>query len=159
MVIDEFQQQKWRLSNSILYIWRVFNRNDSYQYHSVLTLNFWFLLGVLRFVKRRKQIGSEQFLSSFHSSPIPNPMSNFIRKTVLLGSCHARISPGTSNLGFVRNPDFLPLRWFSSSSNQPSFTVSYLIKELGFPPKAALSASKSVNIESPDKTEKSHKVV
>ncbi|XP_024022670.1 uncharacterized protein LOC112091974 [Morus notabilis] len=81
-------------------------------------------------------------------------MSNFIRKTVLLGSCQVRTSPGTSNLGFVRNPDFLPLRWFSSSSNQPSFTVSYLINELGFPPKAVLSASKSVNIESPDKPEK-----
>ncbi|XP_024022639.1 transcription termination factor MTERF15, mitochondrial [Morus notabilis] len=81
-------------------------------------------------------------------------MSKFLHKTVLFGSCSVRTQPGTSNLGFLRNPDFFSLRWFSSSSNQQSLTVSYLINSLGFTPEAALSASKYVNFKSPEKPDK-----
>ncbi|XP_024022638.1 transcription termination factor MTERF8, chloroplastic [Morus notabilis] len=81
-------------------------------------------------------------------------MSKFLRKTVLFESCYVRTQPGTSNLGFLRNPDFFSLRWFSISSNQHSFTVSYLVNELGLSSKAALSASKLINFENPEKPEK-----
>ncbi|KAM3755469.1 hypothetical protein ACB098_02G041900 [Castanea mollissima] len=47
------------------------------------------------------------------------------------------------------------LRYISSTStsNQPSFTVSYLINSCGFSPEAALSASKYVNFENPHKAD------
>ncbi|XVF62619.1 hypothetical protein PTKIN_Ptkin09bG0022800 [Pterospermum kingtungense] len=52
---------------------------------------------------------------------------------------------------FHENPSVLSLRLFSTSSNQQSFTVSYLIKKCGFSPETALKASKSFNFETPDK--------
>ncbi|GAV85844.1 mTERF domain-containing protein [Cephalotus follicularis] len=39
----------------------------------------------------------------------------------------------------------------SSKANQHSFTVSYLVNSCGLPPKTALSASKLVHLETPDK--------
>ncbi|GMN62409.1 hypothetical protein TIFTF001_031484 [Ficus carica] len=57
-----------------------------------------------------------------------------------------RISPTPS-----ANPR---IRLISSSSNQQSFTVSYLINSIGLCPKTALSASKHVNIKSPEKPDK-----
>ncbi|KAL4642875.1 hypothetical protein ACB092_02G051300 [Castanea dentata] len=44
-------------------------------------------------------------------------------------------------------------RYISSTSNQHSFTVSYLINTCGFFPEAALSASKRVNFETPHNTD------
>ncbi|XP_059654571.1 uncharacterized protein LOC132301324 [Cornus florida] len=44
----------------------------------------------------------------------------------------------------------LALKSISSTSNQHSFTVDYLIKSCGFPPEKALSASKYVNFKTPD---------
>ncbi|XP_024022643.1 transcription termination factor MTERF15, mitochondrial-like [Morus notabilis] len=81
-------------------------------------------------------------------------MSNFLRKTILFGSCYVRTLSPTCIPGFLQNPDFFPLRFFSSSSNQQSFTVSYLVNSLGFSPQAALSASKYLNFDSPDKPDK-----
>ncbi|XP_024022607.1 transcription termination factor MTERF2, chloroplastic-like [Morus notabilis] len=81
-------------------------------------------------------------------------MSKFLCKTFLF-RCHiVRTSPPTSILGFFRNPDIFHLRLFSSSSNQQSFTVSYLINSLGFSPETALSASKYVNFKTPEKPDK-----
>ena len=42
----------------------------------------------------------------------------------------------------------------STSSNQHSFAVSYLINSLGFSPQTALSASKNLNFETPEKPDK-----
>ncbi|XVF62616.1 hypothetical protein PTKIN_Ptkin09bG0022500 [Pterospermum kingtungense] len=52
---------------------------------------------------------------------------------------------------FQKSPSLLSLRLFSASSNQQSFTVSYLINKCGFSPESALKASKSFNFETPDK--------
>ncbi|GMN70813.1 hypothetical protein TIFTF001_054533, partial [Ficus carica] len=78
-------------------------------------------------------------------------MSKFCRKTIFFGSCYVRTLPPTSIPGFLQNPYFFPLRLFSSNSNQQSFAVSYLIKELGFSPESALSASRYVDFHIPEK--------
>ncbi|XVF62621.1 hypothetical protein PTKIN_Ptkin09bG0023000 [Pterospermum kingtungense] len=50
---------------------------------------------------------------------------------------------------FQENPSIPSLRLFSTTSNQQSFTVSYLINKCGFSPESALKASKSLNFETP----------
>ncbi|GMN46484.1 hypothetical protein TIFTF001_015668 [Ficus carica] len=57
-------------------------------------------------------------------------------------------------VGFVGNPNVFSLRLFSSSSNQQSFTVSYLINSLGFSQQSALSVSKNVNFDTCEKPDK-----
>ncbi|XVE82112.1 hypothetical protein DITRI_Ditri15bG0121200 [Diplodiscus trichospermus] len=49
------------------------------------------------------------------------------------------------------NPSVLSLRFFSTTSNPHSFTVSYLINKCGLSPESAFSASKFVNFETSDK--------
>ncbi|XVE82110.1 hypothetical protein DITRI_Ditri15bG0121000 [Diplodiscus trichospermus] len=49
------------------------------------------------------------------------------------------------------NPSVLSLRFLSTTSNPDSFTVSYLINKCGLSPESALSVSKVVNFETPDK--------
>ena len=68
-------------------------------------------------------------------------MSYFLFKTLLFGRSSARANS---------------LRWFSitNSERKRSFVVSYLIDSLGFSPKAALSASKQVKFDSPEKPDK-----
>ncbi|XVF62618.1 hypothetical protein PTKIN_Ptkin09bG0022700 [Pterospermum kingtungense] len=51
---------------------------------------------------------------------------------------------------FDKNPSLLSLRLFSTSSNQQSFAVSYLINKCGFSPESALHATKSLKLETPD---------
>ncbi|GMN46479.1 hypothetical protein TIFTF001_015650 [Ficus carica] len=86
-------------------------------------------------------------------------MPSFLRKTIFLGSFYARTSrPISINPGFLQNPDFFPLRLFSASSNQETFTVSYLINSIGLSPQIALLASKHVNFEAPEKPDKVIKV-
>ncbi|KAK6254543.1 hypothetical protein SCA6_015848, partial [Theobroma cacao] len=62
---------------------------------------------------------------------------------------HACIS-ATSNL--QNNPPLvLPVRYISATSNQYSFTVSYLIETFGFSKESALTTSKHVNFETSKK--------
>uniref|UniRef100_A0A2N9IZJ7 Uncharacterized protein n=1 Tax=Fagus sylvatica TaxID=28930 RepID=A0A2N9IZJ7_FAGSY len=63
-------------------------------------------------------------------------MLNFLYKAVHNGSCFT-----------------IRARCISSTSNQHSFTVSYLINQCGFSRESALSASKKVNFETPDKAD------
>ncbi|GMN46444.1 hypothetical protein TIFTF001_015630 [Ficus carica] len=84
-------------------------------------------------------------------------MSKFLSKTILFASLILRPSPSpttSSILGFIRNPNVFQLRWLSSSSNQQSFAVSYLINSFGFSPESALSASRYVNFQTPEKPDK-----
>ncbi|GAV85845.1 mTERF domain-containing protein [Cephalotus follicularis] len=57
----------------------------------------------------------------------------------------------TYNLCSLINPSIVSLRYFSSNANEYSFTVSYLINSCGLSPESALSASKYVHFETPDK--------
>ncbi|GAV73142.1 mTERF domain-containing protein, partial [Cephalotus follicularis] len=52
---------------------------------------------------------------------------------------------------FLENPSMLSIRNVSSNANQHSFTESYLINSFGFSPQSALSASKYVHLETPEK--------
>ncbi|PON80311.1 Mitochodrial transcription termination factor [Parasponia andersonii] len=102
-----------------------------------------------------ERIGSQKFVSSFYTSAISKPISYFLCKSNVLGNYSARaLGPISNNLGFMRNPNPLPLRFMSTSSNQQSFAVSYLINSLGFSPQTAVSASKYLNFETPGKPDK-----
>ncbi|XP_024022606.1 transcription termination factor MTERF9, chloroplastic [Morus notabilis] len=81
-------------------------------------------------------------------------MSQFLLKTILYGCRTVRTSPKISHLGFLGDPNGIVLRWISSSSNQQSFTVSYLKNSLGLSSQAALSVSKYVKFDSPEKPDK-----
>ncbi|XP_024022665.1 transcription termination factor MTERF6, chloroplastic/mitochondrial-like [Morus notabilis] len=81
-------------------------------------------------------------------------MSQFLLKTILSGCRAVRTSSPTSNQGSLRDPNVVLLRWMSSSSNQQSFTVSYLVSSLGYSSQTALSVSKYVNFDTPDKADK-----
>ena len=60
-------------------------------------------------------------------------MLNFLYKAIHNGSCLT-----------------IRARCISTTSNQNSFTLSYLINQCGFSPKSALQASRKVNFETPD---------
>ncbi|XP_075653367.1 uncharacterized protein LOC142623795 [Castanea sativa] len=75
-------------------------------------------------------------------------MLNFLYKTIHHGSyCSLRAPRNYKTL------TLLTLRYISNTSNQPSFTVSYLINTCGFSREGAISASKSVKFETPDKAD------
>ena len=84
-------------------------------------------------------------------------MLNFLYKAIHHGSCcSTSTNRAPQNLYTVRNHIALLLssfRYISSTSNQHSFTVSYLINTCGFFPEVALSASKIVNFETPHKAD------
>ena len=75
-------------------------------------------------------------------------MLNFLYKAIHHGSCtvetHIALLLSSGRLRYISS---------ASTSNQHSFTVSYLINSCGFSPKAALSASKYVNFENPHKAD------
>ena len=75
-------------------------------------------------------------------------MSTFICKSIAFGRYRATTLAHRST---VCSP-----RWFSitTSERKRSFVVSYLIDSLGFSPKAALSASKHIKFDSPEKPDK-----
>ncbi|XP_057467288.1 uncharacterized protein LOC130756732 [Actinidia eriantha] len=78
-------------------------------------------------------------------------MFQFICKTLHHVRSDARASP-SHNLCFMQiQPFSSSLRPTKNSPNQNSFTVSYLINSCGFSPEKALSMSKYVKFESPDK--------
>lgn len=70
-------------------------------------------------------------------------MLNFLYKTILHGTRYPIRAASTAP------KSFLAARHISSTSNQHSFTVSYLIDSCGLSPEAALSASRDVNFETP----------
>ena len=84
-------------------------------------------------------------------------MLNFLYKAIHHGTCFSTSTiRAPQNLYTVRTHIALLLssfRYISSTSNQHSFTVSYLINTCGFFPEVALSASKIVNFETPHKAD------
>ena len=79
-------------------------------------------------------------------------------KTILNGGKHiTRSPPPIHKLGFLQNPYLsLSLKYNYSSTttkNQQPFSVSYLINTLGFSQEAAVSASRYVHFETPEKAE------
>ncbi|KAK4586798.1 hypothetical protein RGQ29_023814 [Quercus rubra] len=79
-------------------------------------------------------------------------------KTILNGGKHVtRSPPPIHKLGFLQNPYLsLSLKYNYSSTttkNQQPFSVSYLINTLGFSQEAAVSASRYVHFETPEKAE------
>ncbi|KAH7573615.1 hypothetical protein ACOSP7_007389 [Xanthoceras sorbifolium] len=85
-------------------------------------------------------------------------MFNFVCKTLLLHYGRRYTITSSSNYTvFSAFPIFI--KWFSNTttapntSNQHSFAVSYLINSCGFSPQSALSASKRVHFDSPEKAE------
>ncbi|KAF3968348.1 hypothetical protein CMV_007754 [Castanea mollissima] len=80
-------------------------------------------------------------------------MFYYFCKTIPNGKLTVRALPPIHRLGFEQNSS-LSLKYISSTttSEQP-FAVSYLIKTLGFSPEAALSASKYVHFETPEKAD------
>ncbi|KAI9193827.1 hypothetical protein LWI28_000513 [Acer negundo] len=78
-------------------------------------------------------------------------MFNFLCKTSLLNYGKNTIR-AQSTLKFQHFPSSIFIKCISTAaSNQHSFTVSYLINSCGFSLKTALSASKTVNFNSPEK--------
>ncbi|KAK7850628.1 transcription termination factor MTERF15, mitochondrial [Quercus suber] len=76
-------------------------------------------------------------------------MLNFLYKAIHHRSCctvetHIALLLSSGRLRYISS---------TSTSNQHSFTVSYLINSCGFSPEAALSASKYVNFENPHKAD------
>ncbi|GMN62407.1 hypothetical protein TIFTF001_031486 [Ficus carica] len=61
---------------------------------------------------------------------------------------------GSPEFGQSQKELALTNSWSSSSSNQQSFIVSYLINSIGLSPQSALSVSKNVNLKSPEKPDK-----
>lgn len=74
-------------------------------------------------------------------------MLNFLCKTIVHGSHYTTRAAST-----VPKP-FLFARHISSTSTQHSFTVSYLINSCSLSPETALSASKFINFENPDRAD------
>ena len=78
-------------------------------------------------------------------------MFNFLCKTSLLNYGKNTIR-AQSTLKFQHFPSSIFIKSISTAtSNQHSFTVSYLINSYGFSLKTALSSSKLVNFNSPEK--------
>ena len=78
-------------------------------------------------------------------------MLNFLYKPIHHGSYCTLRAP--QKLYSAKTLPLLTLRYISSTSNQHSFTVSYLINTCGFSREGAISASKHVNFETPDKAD------
>ncbi|XP_059652927.1 uncharacterized protein LOC132300021 [Cornus florida] len=82
-------------------------------------------------------------------------MFNFIFKSLPYFRCVVVSTSPTHKLHFLQHYPFSSsssaLKSVSSTANQHSFTVDYLIKSCGFPPEKALSASKRMKFETPDK--------
>ncbi|GMI72002.1 hypothetical protein like AT5G07900 [Hibiscus trionum] len=73
----------------------------------------------------------------------------FLSKPILHGRTSIKIQTfKTHNLLYILRTN--PLLPFSTTSNQQSFTVSYLIKTCGLSPESASSASKHVSFETPN---------
>ncbi|GLT60855.1 hypothetical protein SLA2020_336000 [Shorea laevis] len=74
-------------------------------------------------------------------------MLNFLCKTIVHGTHYTTRAASTvpKSLLLARN--------ISSTSNQLSFTVSYLVNSCSLSPETALSASKYVNFETPDRAD------
>ncbi|GMN46445.1 hypothetical protein TIFTF001_015629 [Ficus carica] len=97
------------------------------------------------------------FLYQADFFPFPLRSSSFVKRRIhyLALKNLVRIYPTTSILvGFVGNPNTFSLKWFSSSSIQQSFTVSYLINSLGFSQQSALKVSNRLNFDTCEKPEK-----
>ena len=79
-------------------------------------------------------------------------------KTILNGGKHVTIAQTPIHkLGFLQKPHLLSLslkcNYISSTTNQPPFSVSYHINTLGFSQETALSASKYVHFEIPERAD------
>ncbi|GMJ14069.1 hypothetical protein like AT5G07900 [Hibiscus trionum] len=75
-------------------------------------------------------------------------MFYFLCKSILHGRNLVTATQSHKLLGL--SPSLIILRCFSSSSNQHSFTVSYLKNNCGLPSESAFRASKYVNFETPE---------
>ncbi|KAL5541819.1 hypothetical protein UlMin_009529 [Ulmus minor] len=95
------------------------------------------------------RIASQQFLRSL--TGISNPNSILCKRNNLFDSVR-NLRP-IRNLGFLQISLF-SLRFSSNSSDQRSFAVSYLVNSLGFSSEMALSASRYLHFETPDKPDK-----
>ncbi|TYI95852.1 hypothetical protein E1A91_D01G028100v1 [Gossypium mustelinum] len=73
----------------------------------------------------------------------------FIRITSFLHGRQAMACPQSFNLSMIKKST--TLRFFSNTSNQNSFTVSYLMNKCGFTPEFASFASKYVHFETPER--------
>ncbi|XP_058202706.1 uncharacterized protein LOC131317150 [Rhododendron vialii] len=73
------------------------------------------------------------------------------RNTLHRVSCAAKSSPAHSIHFLQIHPFSSSLKSFKNPANQDPFIVTYLIKSCGFSPEAAISASKRVNFESPER--------
>ncbi|KAK4586955.1 hypothetical protein RGQ29_023907 [Quercus rubra] len=82
-------------------------------------------------------------------------MFNCLYKTILNGEKHitSRSPTPIHKLGFLQNPSLSWKYFVSSTSSQQPIAVSYLINSFGFTPEAALSASKYVDFETPEKAD------
>ena len=78
-------------------------------------------------------------------------------KTILNGGKHVTIAQTPIHkLGFLQNPSLslsLKCNYILTTANQQPFSVSYHINTLGFSQEAALSASKYVHFEIPEKAD------
>ncbi|KAK7831043.1 hypothetical protein CFP56_027726, partial [Quercus suber] len=78
-------------------------------------------------------------------------------KTILNGGKHITIAQTPIHkLGFLQNPSLslsLKCNYISTIANQQPFSVSYHINTLGFSQEVALSASKYVHFETPEKVD------
>uniref|UniRef100_A0A5B7BJP6 Mitochondrial transcription termination factor family protein n=1 Tax=Davidia involucrata TaxID=16924 RepID=A0A5B7BJP6_DAVIN len=78
-------------------------------------------------------------------------MFNFICKSLpSYVRCAVRTSP-THQLYFLQSRPLSSLESIPNTSNEHSFTVTYLIDSCGFSPEKALSASKYINFKTPEK--------
>ncbi|XP_075656055.1 uncharacterized protein LOC142626152 [Castanea sativa] len=82
-------------------------------------------------------------------------MFNCLCKTILNGEKRitSRSPTPLHKLGFLQNPSLSLNYYVSSTSSQQPSAVSYLINLLGFTPEVALSASKYVHFETPEKAD------
>ncbi|XP_022741192.1 transcription termination factor MTERF2, chloroplastic-like [Durio zibethinus] len=79
---------------------------------------------------------------------------SFCKTQIYIRGGISRISPTSQCLIFLQNHPMIPLaaRYVSRiASNEQSFTASYLINSYGFSPESALSVSKRVHFETPQK--------
>ncbi|XP_050240118.1 uncharacterized protein LOC126689108 [Quercus robur] len=82
-------------------------------------------------------------------------MFNCLYKTILNDEKHitGRSPTPIHKLRFLQNPSLSLKYYVSSTSSEQPFAVSYLINSLGFTPETALSASKYVHFETPEKAD------
>ncbi|KAJ4722218.1 Transcription termination factor like, partial [Melia azedarach] len=78
------------------------------------------------------------------------PMFHFLCQTIIHGR-HTSASGASKLLCLQKYTSIMSLKYISSSANQDSFTVSYLINSCGLSLESAISASKHVHFETPEK--------